>query len=469
MPSLTYGIGAYLRGTGSLPPLECINLFVEKAKTSENEICLQARPGLEEVATNGTGPINAIYARPVIGDYYTVSGSTLYLNTTSLGTMASMGSLPISIAGTTSEILIASGGTLYSYNGTNLAATFIGIGNATDSVVAITNIGSMFVAVESDSARFYWSTPLDGRSWDALNFATAEREPDTLVDIAALNDNLILYGQSTVEVWAHTGDANLPFSRNEGMGSQSKGILTTGCKAEADNTLFHIGSDCCVYRFGEAFERVSDHWLEEKILASARTSITSVSMFTFRFEGHEFVCVRTGTQTFAYDAATGEWCELQTNGGQFAGKCAAMVGYRAYFGNGTDGKIMKFAGWDDLGDPLTAEFTAGVPLEKPVAIDNIWLWMDSGASTVLSGTGSDPKVEIAMSRDGGMTWSDFNDAGIGNAALGGAGQYRIIPEWRRLGMFDPPGAMFKFRVTDPVERRVSAVKFNAPVFGRSRG
>jgi hypothetical protein len=87
------------------------------------------------------------------------------------------------------------------------------------------------------AAKFYWSTPLDGRTIDALDFATAEREPDQLLDLAALGDNLWLFGQSTVEAWAHTGEADLPFTRLENV-AFDKGIMATGCRCSADNSLF---------------------------------------------------------------------------------------------------------------------------------------------------------------------------------------------------------------------------------------
>jgi hypothetical protein len=53
--------------------------------------------------------------------------------------------------------------------------------------------------------------------------------------------------------------------------------------------------------------------------------------------------------------------------------------------------------------------------------------------------------------------------------LGATGEYRTVPTWRRLGQFDFPGALFEFRVTDPVDFRVSAVKANDPLGGRERG
>ena len=467
MPSLVYGTASFDRATGNLPALTLINMFVEKAATSEQGACLQSRPGLGVLATNGSGPITKIFcnAGTLGGSDFSVSGTTLYRGTSSVGNMPSLGSGPVSIAGSNSEILIAGGGTMYRYTGigTPSAVTF------PDSapVRAVCFIGSLFVAVRGDSTypgRYYFSNALDGSTWDALNYATAEREADGLLDVNALNDKIVLYGESTIEVWSDTGDASLPFTRNEGMGSQSKGIKATGAQCEADNTKFHVGSDGVVYRFAEEFMRVSDHWLEEKIIAS-----TACSLFAFRYQGHEFVCVRLDSQTFAYDCATQAWCELQTNGGQWIAQCGAMKGTVAYFGHSSTGQIMGWSEWDDLGVELTREFTAAIQLDQPISVNNLWLWAETGSSTILSGTGSVPVIEIQTSRDAGRTWGSFDPAGLGNAALGGSGQYRIIPSWRRLGLFDQPGGMFRFRVTDPVPLRISAVKYNEPLGGRSRG
>jgi hypothetical protein len=52
--------------------------------------------------------------------------------------------------------------------------------------------------------------------------------------------------------------------------------------------------------------------------------------------------------------------------------------------------------------------------------------------------------------------------------IGAQGQYRARPQWRRQGLFDPPGAMFEFRCTDPVDFTVSGVSINEPGGGRSR-
>lgn len=465
MPSLSYGIGVFDRDTGTLPELNCINLFAEKARTSEGEVCLQSRLGLTTLQTNGSGPVRAIYAQPGVlnGDDFSVSGSgvnaTLYRVTTSLGTMATLGANAVSIAGDGDEILVVgAGGRAFHYDGTTLATTFT-VGNLTNNVTACTFIGSLFCVIEADSGRVYWSTPLAANAWDALDFFTAERASDNLLDLAALNDKLVLYGQSSVEVWAHTGDSTLPFTRIEGIGSQSKGIAATGAKCEADNTLFHIGSDAVVYRLGETFERISGHWLEEKI-----TNSVSKSMFSFKWHGHEFVCVRLDSETFAFDAATQEWCEFQTGGAQWEAQCAAMRGTTVYLGSGSDGKIYNLSGWADNGTALERKFSAAAQLDKPLSINNLRLWANVGQAA----TGITPTVQMRYSRDAGNTWSSWAAVDLGNATDDGSADYRVRPQWRRLGMFDDPGVLVEFKSDTASPFRVSAVKINEPGGGRSR-
>jgi hypothetical protein len=455
MPTVGYGVGAYRRSNGALPPLRLINMFVEQSKTSEGGVALLSRPGLGLLATNGDGPIRSLYSKQgtFTGDVFSVSDSTLYRGTSSIGTIAGTG--PVSIVGGESEIIVTRGSTPKSYNGTNFAdITF----PDTADVIAVEYIGNLFVFVRADTHKIYWSDPLDGRTINALDFFSAEREPDWLLDVKALGDNLWLFGQSTVEVWQHTGDSDLPFTRLEQV-TFDKGIMDTGCVVKADNSLVFIGDNGTVYRIADTPTRVSDHWLEERILDSA-----SWSMFTFIYEGHEFVAIRLASETFAYDCATGEWCELQTNGGNWIAQCATMVGRIAYFGHSSTGQIMGWDEWDDMGDEMERRFSFAQQLDTPASIDRISIWCNPGQTTVESGQGSDPTIELRLSDDAGNTWSDWD-----GDSLGAQGAYRQVPEWRSLGMFDFPGLLGEVRVTDPVPLRVSAVKINDPAGGRQRG
>lgn len=454
MPSINYGAGAYQRDDGNFPPLEVINMFVEKAKTSEQQIALISRPGLTQNATRGSGPINGIFSKPDVfgGDIFTVSNGTLYRGSTSLGAIG--GSGPVKWANSATEIVLTRGASAYSYNGTNLAAIVF---PDSANVTSVTFIGSLFVFARAGSGKFYWSAVLDGRTIDALDFATAERSADNLIDLQALGDNLWMFGKDSIEAWADTGAADLPFTRIEQV-APTKGIHSTGALAEADNSVIFAAPEGVVYRISDVPTRISDHWLEAKIAASA-----TVSLFAFKFEGHEFVCVRLDNNTFAIDMATQEWCEFQTAQANWIANCATMVGAVAYFGHVSTNQVLTFSGWADLSAALERRFTAATPLDVPLGISRISLWANTGETEVLSGQGTDPVVEMRRSRDTGRTWSDYR-----SALLGAEGQYRTVPTWRRMGQFDFPGAMFEFRVTDPVPFRVSAVKVNDRGGGRQR-
>lgn len=454
MPSIAYGSSAYKRTNGDFPELKLVNMHVEAAKTSEGGVALLSRPGLDLVRTNGAGPINGLFCKAgtLSGDAFSISGSTLYREGASLGSIA--GSGVASWAGGYGEILVTRGTVMRHYNGTLADVVF----PDTADVRAVCFIGSFFVAVRGDtSAKFYWSAPLDGTSWNALNFATAEREPDALLDIKPLGDNIWLFGQETIECWSLTGDATLPFSRIDQV-AFDQGVLATGCVVQADNSLVFIGSKGIVYRLGDGPVRISHNGIEERIADS-----TTARLFSYWREGHEFVSIRLDDLTLEYDCLTQEWCEAQSSQGNWIVAHAAMKGQTAVLGHASNGKIMGFGGWDDLGAELERRFTGYFQLDGPTSVNNVRLWANTGHTPLLIGQGSDPLIEMRSSDDAGNSWSDWEPADLGQQ-----GQYRIVAEWRALGMFDFPGAMFEFRLTDPVGLRISAIKVNDPSGGRSR-
>lgn len=456
MPSVSYGTGAYRRTNGNFPELKLINMYLETAKTSEGGAALLSRPGLGLLATNGSGPINGMFCKAgtLSGDVFSISNATIYRGTSSLGSIA--GSAVASWAGSDTEVLVTRGTVMRRYNGALSNVTFPDSAN----VRAVCFIGSMFVAVRGGGAfpgRFYWSALLDGTSWDGLDYATAEREPDDLLDIAALGDNIWLFGQSTIESWANTGDLALPFTRNEQV-AFDQGIMSTGCVVPADNTLFFIGSKRMVFRISDVPERISDSGIEERIADSA-----TARMFTFWHEGHEFVAIRLDTETLLYDCQTQGWCEFQTAQGNWIAAHAAMSGKTVYFGHATTGQLMGWSEWDDMAVELERRLTFVQQIDGSAIIDSIRVWANCGQTALLSGQGSDPTIELRMSDDAGNSFGEWE-----SDRLGAEGEYRCVPEWRALGMFDFPGLVGEIRVTDPVPFRLSAIKINDPKGERAR-
>jgi hypothetical protein len=456
MPTIYWGKQAYRRLAGSLPELKLINMFVEAAPTGPEGVTLLSRPALLSSATRGAGPVQGVFSMDGVfdGDVFTLSGGTLYRAGTSLGAVA--GSGPVSFAGRSGEVLVTAGGSLYSYNGTNLVAvTFPDSANVT----AIAFHDGLFLAARAGTHRFYWSAVLDGRTWGALDFASAESSPDNLRDLKVLNDTLWLFGAETIEPWANAADPDLPYVRIE-QRIFGKGVISTGCVVEMDNSLLFPGHDGIVYRLADVPQRISDHGIEERIQDSA-----TISAFGFVHEGHSFYCLRLDDGTFVYDVATGQWCEFASFGrANFRGRCAWMVGQTVYLGDDENGTLWTLSGSEDAGGAFERRFTGAFPIKGgTVTVDNINIEANVGRTPLLSGQGSAPTIEMRSSRDKGATWTAWRAV-----SLGLQGQYGVDVQWRRCGTFARPGAMFEWRVTDPVDFGVSDVTVNEEGGGRSR-
>lgn len=456
------------RDKGNFPRLVAQNVYAEQAKASANQIALFGREALVTVEDWGAGPVRKTYQQEGLfgGDMFAVIGKTFYRDGVAIGQINGTG--PVSIASSQVEIVIAAGRDAFSYRYTDGAHDFAKIA-LPDSFRCrgVTYLGALFVfaratlATGDSSHRYYWSAPIDARSVDDLDFASAESSPDGLADIATMGDNLVLAGDSSIEFWMLTGNTTLPFSRIS-QRIFKKGLKQTGAHAEFDNTWFFVGNNNTVYRVGEVPQRLSDHSIEERIGRS-----NDVKVFTFQYEGHEFFAVRLGgvDETWVTDAAMpGQWYQWTTLGrDNFRAQCCSMVDGVPVFGDDTDGKLLRFSGFAEDGVALERILSIAIPLSTTTVIDSLTLEVNAGWTETYSGEGRDPVIEMRSSRDGGRTWSVWR--GI---SLGERGEFRKRVTWRRLGYFDNPGMLVQVRLTDPAPLRVTRAFINEMVGGRAR-
>ena len=318
------------------------------------------------------------------------------------------------------------------------------------SLTSVAYLGGYFIAARTGSQKFYWSAILDGTTWAALSFASAERAPDNLVALCVVGDELWLLGEVTTEPWVPTGDSVAPFSRQAGR-LYNKGCISRDTVVIADNTAFWVANDRIAYRGSAIPQRVSDFGIEERIANSA-----TLKAWTFTFEGHAFYVLTTDGGTFAYDIATSEWAEFASFG---------RAGWRAHVGcqlpNGTTvagddtiGLVYNItrASLTDNGDAIVKLFTGAAPTGgKGFSLDSIILDMATGGAA----TGIDPVIEMRRSRDGGFTWTNWRQASAGKS-----GDYGRRVVWRRLGHINEPGIVMEFRMTDAAPWRISRIRGN---------
>lgn len=450
MPSLQFGLSSYERGRGDLPELPAINVFAEEAPTEDTGVVLQSRPGLTDLnADRGGGPVSALFKRDLVLDsaLFAISGGYLYEGTTQIGAVT--GSGPWSMAGYETAIFAAGGSSLYLYNGTALSAvSFPDSASVTKVIVG----ASRAICIRADTGKFYWSDSL-ATDIDSLDFATAENQPDRLLDMVFIDDTLILGGAETIEFWPNTGDTDLPFQPLEGRVIE-KGVKATGCMVPIGPTFAWVTNTHQVC-LGTEETIISNPGLEERIENSA-----SCKLWTFTLGGIEFLALRIDNETQVWSLRSKLWSEFQSYGeANWIPQCFAGD----TFGSSLDGAVMAWADdHQDFGAQLERRFRGGFPINSGgLSVNSVQLRCNVGQTPFLTGDYTEPQVEMRLSRDAGQTWGDFRAT-----ALGAQGNYRTKVQWRGCGQASQPGFLAEFRVTAPVPFRVSDVLLNEPWGGR---
>lgn len=450
MADLEFATSSYSRGRGGLPPLPVVNMILEQAPTEKTGKMLQSRMALGATGNSyGDGPISALMIKNGVfgGDQFTVSDGLLYRAGTSLGAVP--GSGPVSLAGNDGGVMAAAGGALRYYNGTTLAD--VAFPDSANVIKVISGAGR-FIALRADTGKFYW-TPVLGGTVDALDFATAENQPDNVLDALFINDILMLFGTETVEFWPNGSDPDLPFTPLEASVIE-KGIRATGCATAVGSTFAWVTNENQVCLSDEN-NIISNNGLQERIEASA-----DVSLFSFVMGGNEFVCLQIDAETQVYNPRTGAWSEFKSYGqDRWAVSCYSS----GVLGSDIDGRTFTFIdGHVDLGGPMERLWTGGFPiLSGGVKVSNAMTRVNVGQTPFLTGDYVDPSIEMRLSRDGGQTWGNWRAK-----SLGRQGAYRTDVQWRALGLASRPSLLMQFRVTDPVDVRTSGVSINEPGGGR---
>lgn len=459
MPEIGLVTSTIRRGRGDLPQCPLVNLFLEQALTEPRQFSLLSHPGLAvEGTTLGVGPVAALSRADGVlsGAVLAVSGGYFYASGASQGAVS--GSEVPSIAGNEMGAIAAAGGNARYYDGSAFSTVDFPDAAAVRKVI---EQAGRFLFLRDGTGAVYFTEILEDMlvagivTVDALNFFTAESEPDQLVDAVALQDRIVLGGTETIEFWVKTGNAELPYTPIAGLVYQ-KGVRATGCMAAFDNTVVWISPDHIVYRAGNVPERISDPGIEELIAAS-----TTCRVDVYFFEGHEFAKVLLDDICLEFDAQTQQWAERKTGVGQFVG---GPVITGPIFGSMEDGKLYEPAAFADLDGAHERSFCVNFPINGgTVSINNFGLRTNPGQTDFLTGDYTDPTIELIQSYNGGITFETALQE-----YLGEGGHYRKEVEWRALGFADAPGFFSKVRVTDPVNFRCSGAWINEPHGGRSR-
>jgi hypothetical protein len=474
---------------------------------------LNRTPGLRKLATIGTGPIRGLWTHLSNGeDAYVASGNEFYkilpdFTATKLGDISGTG--PVSIADNGNQLFIACGADAYIYD--EPANTFNRINDpdfyGAETVCYIDG----YFCFNQPGTQILWVTAIfDGSVIDPLAFAAAESTPDAVVAVVSNNREVWVFGTGTTEVWYDAATTPFPLAPIQGAYNEI-GCIAKASICKLDNSLFWLGADPrgygIVYRNqGYTGKRISTHAIEYAIQGYG--DVSDAVAYTYQQEGHAFYVLAfpTAGKTWAYDVSTGAWHERAGfQNGDFVrhrGQCQMNFDSLTIVGdyeNGNlyaydldiyqdNGEIQKWLrSWRPIpanenttlrtaqhGLQLLCESGVGLSGVDPQAVPIIDYLLteadqiidtENGDNIVLDYAtvqGSDPKVMLRWSDDGGHTWSNEHWTKMGRI-----GQYGFRAFWRRLGMtLKLRDRVYEVSGTDPVKVVVTGANLIVSPTGR---
>lgn len=436
-----------------------LNCYLEfDNKSPRAPVALYGTPGMINRVTLGDAPVRGCIVQ---GSYaYFVAGNSVYaVNTSYTATLiGTIGSYigPVGMASNGAQVLIVDG--IGGWLATSLTLTTITDGEFPAGVRQAAFINGFFIVTGDGTQKFYVNeSPNDGASWNGTDFASAEGAPDNTICCIENHQELWLGGADSFEVWVPTANPDFPFERSGNVFIEH-GCASGDTLAKLDNTVFWLGADSqgggIVWRAeGYIPARISTHAIETAIQSYA--VISDAFAFTYQQEGHGFYVLTfpTANKTWVYDVATNEWHErawMHPNSGsltRWRPSCHVYFNNEHLVGDFETGDVyaLDLGTYTDDGDPILRLRATQTMESEQVRIRYGWLQVDMETGVGLAvGQGSDPKLMLRFSDDGGHTWSNTKYAGIGRV-----GQYNARARFFRLGA--ARNRLWEISMTDPVK------------------
>lgn len=338
--------------------------------------------------------------------------------------------------------------------------------NVLPNPTTVTFLAGQFVVNYFGAGRFYVSgnanIAYDGLYWDALQFANAETNPDPIQAIWSGNGQLYCLGTQTTEFWGKSGALDFPFAQINGSATEW-GLAATWSIAKYDNTFACLMKN----RMGQVMIAKMAGYVPQKIstpdidsIINSYVSTSDATSYSYSLGGHPMYVISFPSAgfTWLYDGSTSMWSPLTSNGltRHLANFAFTLLNNKILADYATGNLyILSATALTDNGYPITRELISeniAQPDLTRLTVDKVRLDIEVGVGLTI-GQGSDPQIELSISRDNGKTWS------VGMlTSIGKIGDYKRRVEWRRLGTARE--FTFKFRITDPVQVTIISACIN---------
>src|SRR5574343_1115068 len=473
MQPLPFTTGFYVSDSLPLSAQECTNWYpVKMSAEARSQESLRGVPGSRQVATSGDTNQNNRGAHVFEGVPYFVNGNVLYrldrtlvdevyqYSLTSLGTITGTGRVSMDDNGTQMCIMVPgnpSTGYIFT-TGPDTLTTITDLDfKANGEPQYVVYVDGYFVFT-TDTKKFICSELNDGLSYNALDFGSAEADPDPTVAPLVLNNQLFVSGSRTFEAYQNIGGAGFPFQRS-GL-YLPKGLSSRFGYAITSQTFIFIGAGKnetpAIWSFvGNDVEKVSTDVIDKMLAKLTEAELADVFTWAYGQDGSYFVAFVLPTTTLVYDLSTKRWHERKSQLVDARGITSthrsrinsAVLAYNLVLvGDSQDGRvgILSLDEYREYGTDMV-RVVATQPLinnQGPVFVPSLELVMEAGVGTAEV---PDPVVRMDRSVTGGRTWYDDRPRKIGPK-----GDYKRRTIWRRLGRA-PHQEVFRFTLSDAVK------------------
>jgi len=460
--------GFYESQSTVLSSQQLINAYVQTPQTESpySENVIFGTPGIVKVANNGTTPVTTANHGSI-----TMAGLPYFLTGTGGGgaqdlkslnsaeqLSAELGQLDVENTARislsqngTQLMMLEPGGKGYIWNVSTSTFSLIATTDFTDTEPQyVTFVDGYFICSTKspDAKRFIISAINNGLSWDPLAFGSAEGNPDNIIAPWEFKSRLIIFGESTFELFSNIGGSEFPFAVIRGS-LQNVGLSAPFSLVNSPDYFYWIGGPdkgkSSIWRSnGQAPEKISTPAIDFHIQQFSQNDLGRTYGVYESLSGNSFIGFHFPTGEFVYDEANGKWHEriTYTNGVPGPHRVASITEAfgKLYVGDITDGRIGRIEGslnteYDEviLRTLVSAPFNMD---QNPFFIPRLDLTMDTSGFTNPV-TGQDI-ISLAISRDGG---TNFGAEDV--AKLGAVVDFVRRVGWRKKGRV-ARSAVFKF-------------------------
>lgn len=458
MAKISFVGPAYTARSINADTQRAINCYLELDNASKRApIALYGTPGLVHQFTLPQGPVRAVIRE--VNRTWWIAGNGVYMvladyTIVTLGTIATSAG-PVSMASSGAQILVVDGVGGWTVNNTGVFP--ITDPDFPNGVRQATFQDGYFIVTGDGSGKFYISAINDSTQWDGTEFASAEGSPDYTQGCISDHRELWLFGDNSAEVWVNTGNVDFPFERSANAFVEV-GTASASTIAKLDNTILWLGQDDrgagIVWKMnGYTPFRVSNHAIEFAIQSYA--IVSDALAFTYQQEGHAFYVLTfpSAGATWVYDVSTEQWHERAWRNPdlntltRWRPNCHVLFNNVHLVGDFETGDVyaLDLDAFTDNGDPiLRLRTTQTLEREQRYQFfSSLQVDMQTGVGLAL-GQGSDPKLMLRFSDDGGHSWSNIKETTIGRT-----GQYSARARFTRLGK--GRNRVWEISMTDPVK------------------